>query len=90
LQPSTSPADPPADRRRAAVDAGVRVAFFSGNAVCAAIGPRPSVSGQPDRVFSHVGYFGELAARSNSVQEGNASDDIAGQTPVIEGGQSAW
>jgi hypothetical protein len=43
---------------RAAIDAGVSVGFFSGNAVCAAIGLRPSASGQPDRVFSRVDQFG--------------------------------
>jgi hypothetical protein len=44
---------------RAAIDAGVSVGFFSGNAVWGAIGLRPSASGRPDRVFSRVDRFGE-------------------------------
>jgi hypothetical protein len=46
---------------RAAIDAGVSVGFFSGNAVCAEIGLRPSASGRPDRVFSRVDQFGNEA-----------------------------
>jgi hypothetical protein len=43
---------------RAAIDGGVSVGFFSGNAVWGKIDPlRPGASGRPDRVFSRVDAF---------------------------------
>jgi hypothetical protein len=58
---------------RAAIDAGVSVGFFSGNAVWGAIGLRPSASGRPDRVFSRVDRFGE-----QSMLERYPADDPVG------------
>jgi hypothetical protein len=43
---------------KAAIDAGVNVGFFSGNAVCGRIQFSPDGRGRPHRVFERVGVFG--------------------------------
>ena len=43
---------------QAAIQAGVNVAFFSGNAVCGRILLSPDLTGRPARVFERVGVFG--------------------------------
>lgn len=52
---------------KAAVAAGVNVAFFSGNTCCGVLRFFPSGAGTPDRVISRVGQYGpiqEAAVRS--------------------------
>lgn len=46
------------DRVKAAIEAGVNVAFLSGNAVCGVIELHPSSDGRPDRIIERVGLFG--------------------------------
>lgn len=41
-----------------AIGQGVSVGFFSGNTCCGRIDPRPSSSGQPNRIYGRVDYFG--------------------------------
>lgn len=43
---------------QAAVQAGVSVGFFSGNAVCGRIALAPDAGGVPNRAFERVGVFG--------------------------------
>jgi len=43
---------------KAAIDAGVNVGFFSGNAVCGRILLAPDRNGRVDRAFERVGVFG--------------------------------
>jgi len=43
---------------RTAIDAGVSVAFLSGNTCCGRIDPRPGSTGAPDRVYGRIDYFG--------------------------------
>lgn len=43
---------------KAAVDAGVNAAFFSGNAVDGVVAISPSAAGAPNRIISRVGNFG--------------------------------
>lgn len=43
---------------QAAIAKGLNVGFFSGNAVCGRIDPRPSSGGIPHRIFSRVDFFG--------------------------------
>jgi len=41
-----------------AIAQGLNVGFFSGNAVCGRIDPRPSSSGIPNRIFSRTDFYG--------------------------------
>jgi hypothetical protein len=43
---------------RSAIDAGLNVAFFSGNVCCGRIDPRPSSRGVPNRIFSRIDFWG--------------------------------
>lgn len=43
---------------RAAIAAGVNVAFLSGNTCCGRIDPRPSSGGAPNRIFSRTDFYG--------------------------------
>lgn len=46
------------DHVRAAVNAGVNVAFLSGNTCCGRIRFSPDAAGRPNRVYERVGVFG--------------------------------
>jgi hypothetical protein len=48
---------------KAAVSAGVNVAFLSGNSICGRIDPRPSSSGVRDRIFSRLDRYGPRSER---------------------------
>jgi hypothetical protein len=37
---------------------GLSIGFFSGNTICGRVDPRPSSTGQADRIFGRVDYFG--------------------------------
>ncbi len=41
-----------------AIAHGLNVGFFSGDAVCGRIDPRPNSSGVPNRIFSRIDFFG--------------------------------
>lgn len=41
-----------------AIRNGLNIGFFSGDAVCARIDPRPNSSGTPNRIFSRIDFFG--------------------------------
>lgn len=43
---------------KAAIAAGVNVAFLSGNTCCGRINPRPDPRGVPNRIFGRVGVYG--------------------------------
>jgi len=43
---------------RAAIAAGLNVAFLSGNTCCGRIDPRPSSGGIPHRIYSRVDFYG--------------------------------
>lgn len=43
---------------KAAIAAGVNVAFLSGNTCCGRINPRPDSHGVPNRIFGRVGVYG--------------------------------
>ena len=43
---------------QAAIADGLSVAFFSGNAICGRIDPRPGPTGAPHRIYGRVDYFG--------------------------------
>src|SRR6266850_7228080 len=43
---------------RSAIADGLNVAFLSGNTCCGRINPRPSASGQANRIYGRIDYFG--------------------------------
>jgi hypothetical protein len=43
---------------RNAIEAGLNVAFFSGNVCCGRIDPRPDSAGEPKRLFSRIDFYG--------------------------------
>jgi hypothetical protein len=43
---------------KSAIASGLNVGFFSGNAVCGRIDPRPNSKGIPNRIFSRTDFFG--------------------------------
>jgi hypothetical protein len=43
---------------KGAIDAGLHVAFLSGNTCCGRIDPRPGGDGRPNRIFSRVDRYG--------------------------------
>jgi hypothetical protein len=43
---------------KAAITAGLNIAFLSGNTCCGRIDPRPSSDGRPNRIFSRIDRFG--------------------------------
>lgn len=48
---------------KGAIARGLNVAFLSGNSICGRIDPRPSSSGQPNRVFSRIDRYGPRSER---------------------------
>jgi hypothetical protein len=57
-----------------AIAAGLNVGFFSGNAVCGVINPRPSSDGRPHRIYGRVDAFGPRDPNVKTDQENAAAD----------------
>lgn len=79
---------------KAAIDAGVNVAFLSGNAVCGRILLSPDARGVPDRAFERVGVFGppggtrDFAAMQSLPHERPYANELIGahSTGPVTGG----